>query len=48
MSLFFATYAYEAPSPVALEPGPKESIGLLGAKRAALFVDKMKAILDLC
>jgi hypothetical protein len=43
MSAFFATYGYEAPSPVVLELEPVENRGL-----AKEFVQKMKEISDLC
>ena len=48
LSPFFATHGYEAPSPVALESENGENSGLSGAKRAAVFVEKMKAISNLC
>ena len=47
MSLFFSTYGYKAPSPVALEPAPEENRGLAAIKRAELFVEKIKDISNL-
>ena len=47
MSLFFSTYGYKAPLPVALEPAPEENRGLAAIKRAELFVEKMKDISNL-
>jgi hypothetical protein len=48
MSAFFATYGYEAPSPVVLELEPVENRGLAAAQQAKEFVQKMKEISDLC
>ena len=47
ISPFFATYGYEAPSPVLLEPEPVENRGLASTKKASLFVEKIKLISNL-
>jgi hypothetical protein len=47
ISLFFTTYRYEALLPVVLELEPTVGRPLAIVKRAILFVEKIKAILDL-
>jgi hypothetical protein len=48
ISAFFATYGYEAPSPVTLKPEPDENRGLTAIQRVKEFVQKMKDVSDLC
>ena len=48
ISLFFATYSYKAPLPIALEIKVKDNSKLPARDKAIAFVEKIKEVIEIC